>query len=207
MDIAPADHGLGEVGTGDDVSTGDLLHLLQGHGDPLLPEVVDDAEFPLVPAPLHPGAELPQNGGGGGKAVAQNVQVPVLPGPQLHPPKDGEAQGLSGVQGFLQALQAVVIGEGQDLDAPFPGQPDQLRRGILPVGGGAVGVKIRDHSDASPGAQGTPAAMSSRRRRGMSPKNTAPSSPARRAPSTLTLRSSMKKHSSGFRRNSRSSVS
>lgn len=196
------------MGPGDDVPPGDLLHLLQGHGDALVPEVVRDPELPLVPAPLHLGAELPQAGGGGGKAIAQNVEIPVLPGPQLHAPEDREPQGLSGVQGLLQAVQAVVIRQGQDLNAPLPGQADQLRRGILPVGGGAVDVQVRPHGAFSSGrgAQGTPAAFRSRRRRERLPSKMVPPMPTYQAPSMLMFRSSMKKHSSGLRPYSRNSV-
>ena len=54
----------------------------------------------------------------------------------------------------------------------------------------------------SSGRTGTPAAMRSRRSR-EAPRKIAPGIPTRAAPSMLMFRSSVKKHSSAFRPNSR----
>ena len=64
------------------------------------------------------------------------------PGDDLHPVLRARGHGLG------QAVDGVVIGEGEGLEAPFFRQPHHLRRRKGAVGGVGVGVQVNELHDS-----------------------------------------------------------
>ena len=74
------------------------------------------------------------------------MQIQMVAGAEFHTPKDLDAQTRPLGHSLRHAVNGIVVGYGQDVNPPLLCQPRQLCRGILPVGGGGMGVQISNHS-------------------------------------------------------------
>ena len=140
---------LGKVGPAHDFSARQSLHPGKVNDDSLLLQKVDDAQAPLVPAVLHLPAQRRQRWSLRVDVVAQNMESMIFPRTQFDAPDDPQAQLLPGADRFLQTVQGVMVRERQDFNAAFFCQGHYLRGRILAVGGGGVGVEVRNYHDAS----------------------------------------------------------
>ena len=127
---------------GDDPAACQRLHFLQRHIHALFPEKVHDAELPLVPAGTQLAAERCQGGALRAEVQAEYVHVPVLGRPQLHAAQHCKAQGRARLDRLLGAVNGVVVGDRQHLDAGGGSLFHQRRRRILPIRRGGVGVEV-----------------------------------------------------------------
>ena len=73
---------------------------------------------------------------------AEYVHVPVLGRPQLHAAQHCKAQGRARPDRLLGAVNGVVVGDRQHLDAGGGSLFHQRRRRILPIRRGGVGVEV-----------------------------------------------------------------
>ena len=74
------------------------------------------------------------------KAQAQDMEVPVLLGPQLHAADHRKPQLHASPEPLLQAIGGVMVRDGQTPDAGRPRPANQLPGRILSIGGRGMGM-------------------------------------------------------------------
>ena len=130
------------MGPGDHLAARQFLHLVEINVHTFLSEEIHDPIFPLLPARPELFTEPGQLRVPVPETVTQDVAVGIVLGAQLHPADHLNAQSFPGPLGLVHPRDGIVVGDGQYRQSPFLCQLYQLRRSVLPVGGGGVGVQV-----------------------------------------------------------------
>ena len=123
-----------------------LQNLLVGHVHPDGGKRGGDGAVAAIPILPEPGEPILQRTAAGFQEEDYQMQASAVPlAREFDARNQLDAEPFGRAPRFLDALQRVVIGQGDRPETGLGGQPDHFGRGFAPVGRGRMGMQVDGH--------------------------------------------------------------